>query len=424
MTAHLARGHLLLQQSRPRQAIDEYRQHLVEDPNDPQAHAHLALCLGELEQYGEATEHAQQAIGLAPDAGFPHFVAAHIFAQRNRLDEAKKAIDQAIELEPYFPSFFYLRGVIAAEQHRWEDALADADAGLKIDPEDTDCLNLRTKSLMKLGRRQEAGESIEAALRHDPHNAHTHATQGWTLLEQRQPKQAMEHFREALRLEPDFEWARAGIVEAMKARHFLYRIFLGYIFWMSRMSPRARWGIVIGGYVGFRLLSNVSVTHPAWSAWLLPLMIAYIAFALLTWLAGPLFNLLLRVSRFGRLALSADQTRAANLFGALLVTSLGLLAAAFYIGNSLLLIAALYTGLLMLPATAIFTCPSGWPRWTMIGGTVALAIAGAVSLSQARIIEEAIVTTDMGQSADNLFLYGIIGSQFLANYLAGVRVQR
>jgi len=35
------------------------------------------------------------------------------------------------------------------------------------------------------------------------------------------------------------------------------------------------------------------------------LLVAYMAFALLTWLADPLFNLLLRFSRFGRLAFPA-----------------------------------------------------------------------------------------------------------------------
>lgn len=424
MTAHLARGHLLLQQSRPQQAIDEYRRHLVEEPNDPQAHAHLALCLGELRQYDAASEHAAQAIGLAPEVGFSHYVAALIDVKRNRLDQARRGIDQAITLDPYCPSFFYLRGAIAGEQHRWRDALADADAGLQIDPDDADCLNLRTRSLMMLGRRGEAGETIAAALRNDPHNAYTHATQGWTLLERREPGRALEHFREALRLEPNSEWARAGIVEAMKARHVLYRVFLGYIFWMSRLSPRARWGIVIGGYVGFQMLRRLSAAHPQWSAWLLPVLIAYVAFALLTWLAAPLFNLLLRLSRFGRLALSPDQARAANLFGLLLLAACGLVVAAFVVGNPILLIAAFYTGLLMLPATAIWTCPAGWPRWSMAACTGALALTGIFSLTQAFLHKGEMHTSDLGETADTLFLFGIIGSQFLANFLMNVRVVR
>ncbi len=59
-------------------------------------------------------------------------------------------------------------------------------------------------------------------------------------------KQALEHFREALRLKPDMEWARNGMVEALKARYFLYRLMLRYYLWMSRFTRRGQWGMIIG----------------------------------------------------------------------------------------------------------------------------------------------------------------------------------
>lgn len=424
MTAHLTRGNLLFHQSRPQQAADEYRRHLLEEPNDPQGHAHLALCLTQLKQFDAATEHAQQAIGLAPDVGFSHFVLAQVMAVRSRIPEAKSAIDAAIQLDPHVPMFFYLRGRIHGELHEWQAALADADAGLQIDPEDTECLNLRAQSLMKLGRRMEAGESLETALAQDPDNAFTHTTRGWSLLEQRQTKQALHHFREALRLEPDSDWARAGIVEAMKARHFLYRLFLGYMFWMSRLSPRLRWGIVIGGYLGIRVLSSVSAANPSWGAWLLPLIVLYVGFALLTWLAQPMFNLLLRVSRFGRLALSGEQRWGANLIGLLLTSALGFVVAAFWLNAARLLIGALYTALLMLPASAIFACANGWPRTTMAGVTVLLAVVGAASLQTLSEVEGQLTPTPAGEGLQTLFIVGLLGSQFLANALVGARVRK
>lgn len=423
MTAHFTRGNLLLHQSRHEQAADEFRQHLLENPNDPLGHAHLALCLAEMKDFKAATEHARQAVALAPDVGFSHFVVANVMVKRNRLKEAKTAIDEAIQLEPHVPMFFFLRGLISGEEHQWESALADADAGLEIDPEDAECLNLRAQSLMKLGRRLEAGESLETALREDPDNALTHATRGWSLLEQGQQDEAMTHFREALRLDPEFEWARAGIVEGMKAKHFIYRIFLGYIFWMMRLSPRARWGIVIGGYIGYRLMASVAESNPALGVWLLPLMIAYVGFALMTWLAGPLFNLLLRMSRFGRLALSRDQTWAANLFGSLLLVAIALLAAGVWSGNQRMVIAALYTALLMLPASSIFVCPAGWPRWTMAGVTLLLAAVGAAELASVVMANGRMMQTRASQGLGQLFLYGILGSQLLANALVGIRIK-
>jgi tetratricopeptide (TPR) repeat protein len=423
MTAHLTRGTLLLQQSRHQQAADEFRQHLLDEPNDPVGHANLALSLAELKQFAPATEHARQAIGLAPDVGYCHFVLARVMIKRNRLQEAKAAIDEAIALEPHVPMYFFLRGLIHGDQHRWEDALADADAGLEIDPEDPECLNLRAQSLMKLGRRLEAGESLEEALHQDPDNPFTHTTRGWSLLEQRHTQEALSHFREALRLDPDFEWAQAGIVEALKARHFVYRIFLSYIFWMSRLSPQARWGVVIGGYLGYRFLSSFAAANPAVGIWVLPLLIVYIAFVLLTWLAGPLFNLLLRTNRYGRLALSADQRWGANLFGLMLLAALSLLGIALWAGSTRLLIAALYTGLLMLPASSIFVCSAGWPRWTMAGVTLLLALVGVAELTSLAVVEGRLIQTPASRSLGNLFVYGVLGSQLLANGVVGARVK-
>ncbi|MDB5311521.1 MAG: tetratricopeptide repeat protein [Gemmataceae bacterium] len=46
---------------------------------------------------------------------------------------------------------------------------------------------------------------------------------GWALLHARQPAEALTHFREALRLDPTNEWARDGLIEALKARYWVYR---------------------------------------------------------------------------------------------------------------------------------------------------------------------------------------------------------
>ena len=48
---------------------------------------------------------------------------------------------------------------------------------------------------------------------------------------------ALEHFREALRLNPSPEWARAGLVEALKAR-YPSAASLRYFLWMSTLSRR------------------------------------------------------------------------------------------------------------------------------------------------------------------------------------------
>ena len=91
-------------------------------------------------------------------------------------------------------------------------------------------------ALVQLGRKDEAQQTLGSALANDPENALTHANQGWALLHRGDHAKALEHFREALRIDPELDWARAGIVEALKARHLIYRVMLRFFLWMGRQS--------------------------------------------------------------------------------------------------------------------------------------------------------------------------------------------
>lgn len=391
----------------------------------------LALCLTEQQQFPAALEEARQAVHLCPDVPFSHYVLARVAYHRNDYRAALGAIQEAIRLDPTDPDHFSLLAAVHFEERRWAEALAAADQGLRQDPEHVGCANLRAMALVKLGRRSEAGVAIEGALAKAPESSITHANQGWTLVERGEYAKALEHFREALRLDPQNEWARQGIVEALQARHLIYAVMLRYFLWMSRLSQQAQWGIVIGGYVGYRVLGTVAKANPALAPWILPVQILYVVFALMTWLAQPLFNLVLRLNRFGRLALSREQVVASNWVGACLLLALacvaGFLASGF---ERVFLLAALIFGLQALPTSAVFKCEPGWPRRAMLlyavgmGGlgvtAAALLLAGAWAADDAR-------AATLGRFAGpplGLFLLGVFVSGFLANYLIGQRPKR
>ena len=217
--AHFQRGSLLYQQGRYADAIGELQLQLAAGETFL-THSLLALCLAQLEKFPEAMEHVQRAIHLAPDESFGHYALAQVMLHRNRFDEASAAIEEAIRLDPFDADYFAILGSIELRHSRWREALAAADQGLAIDPEHQLLTNLRAQALVKLGDRAAAAATIGEALARRPDDPYTHANQGWALLHAGQPHQALEHFREALRLNPELEWARIGIVEALKARNF------------------------------------------------------------------------------------------------------------------------------------------------------------------------------------------------------------
>ena len=173
------------------------------------------------------------------------------------------------------------------------------------------------------------------------------------------------------------EWAREGIVEALKARYWLYRQILRYFLWMRRLSGRAQWGMVLG----LLLVQNMLPSLPGALAPLGNILFwCLIAFVFFTWTADPIFNLLLRLNRLGRLALSREQTWASNCVGACFLFALAALAAWALSGDGRFCLAALMAGWLVIPVAGTFKCRSGRPRLLMVLYTVLLAVLGAGGL--------------------------------------------
>jgi tetratricopeptide (TPR) repeat protein len=415
----IERGSLLFQTGRHELAEQEFRAALVQEPNNALAHAMVALCLVEQKKYAEATTEAQQAIGLRPDWDVGYSALAAIFSARERLKDAALMAQRAIELDPFDPQHHALLAGIRIKQRQWPAALVEADVGLAIDPQHASCVNYRGIALVNLGRREEASQTIGGALQRNPHNATTHANQGWALLHSGDHKAALEHFREALRINPESQWARAGIVEALKARNIIYRVMLRYFLFMSRMSRQVQWGIVVGGYLAYQLLHQVSQSHPQLSPWVTPILIAYNVFAVMTWLSGPLFNLMLRIDKFGRYALSGDQRACSNWVGVCLLIVIGVAAMWFMHHDLIFLLGAALVAIMAIPISAVFRCDEGWPRWTMTGYSMILVLllTGVFILMLGGQF-------DIGLTLLKTYVVAVVAAQFVANGLAMASVKK
>lgn len=427
MSRHIERAVLLYEQDRNDQAAKELRQALAADPDNALAHSLLALCLSDMEQYQEATREARHGVHLEPDSRFSHYALAYVLCDRERLEEARRAIQEAIRLDPDDAQNFGLLAGIEYKSRDWPKALEAAEMGLRLDPEEVACTNIQAMALVNLGRKAEAGRTIDAALQRDPENPVVHANMGWTLLHRGEPRQAMEHFREALRLDPGMEWARAGIIEAMKARNFIYRWLLAYFLWMTRLSHKAQWGVIIGLYVGYRLLRGLARSNPELAPYLYPLLAAYLIFGLLTWIGEPLFNLLLRLNRFGRLALSPNEIKGANWLAICLGGAILSGIACWWFRDPVLLALAVFSGLMAMPVAATFRRPPGWPRKFLSIYTLALAAVGMGGILTLWIASRQ-AGPETGERLFTIFgvvfLLGWILFQWVANAVAMARVRR
>ncbi|MGP0069356.1 MAG: tetratricopeptide repeat protein [Isosphaeraceae bacterium] len=410
MSTAYQRGIVLFQQGRYDLADREFRQELASDPDNPQAHAFLALCLSEQKRNDDALREADEAVRLEPDEAFGHYARGRILCDQERFKDAEAAAREAIRLDPVNAGYFGLLAGAEMGRRRWAEALDAAGRGLAIDPEDPGCTNLRAMALVQLGRKDEAEQALGSALANDPENALTHANQGWALLHQGDHQRALEHFREALRIDPNLDWARGGIVEALKARYLIYRLMLRFFLWIGRQSTVAQWVVILAIVFGRSILASIARTHPALEPFVLPVLALTFGFLLLTWIASPLFNLLLRLNRFGRLALSRDQRISSTWIGACFVAAAGFFVTDLVHPTSLTFLGMMYFGFLLMPLAVTFNRPPGKPRRVMAVYTGSVALMGLPILSLA-LLGPASPWKD-GKLASELFTYCIYGSVF------------
>jgi tetratricopeptide (TPR) repeat protein len=410
MSTAYQRGIVLYQQGRYDLADREFRQELATAPEHSLAHAFLAICLSAQDQDEDALREADEAVRLDPEEAFCHFARGQVLRDQDRLKDAKAAVEEAIRLDPVNAGYFGLLASVEIGRRRWAEALDAADRGLALDPENRVCTNLRAMALVQLGRKDEAEQTLGSALANNPEDALTHANQGWALLHRGDHARALEHFREALRIDPELDWARIGIIEALKARHLIYRLMLRFFLWMGRQSTVAQWAVILGFVFGRKILANLASSHPALEPFVIPILALTFAFLLLTWIASPLFNLLLRLNRFGRLALSSDQRIASSWIGGCFVAAVVFFVANLVHSTPLTFLGMMYFGFLLMPLAVTFNQAPGKTRRLMAAFTGVVALLGLPMLSLV-LLGSSSPWRDVNLAGE-LFSYSIYGSVF------------
>lgn len=408
---HIERARVLMEQERHELAERELRRHITAEPDDATAHAMLALCLSEQKKHKAAEESARRAVALAPAFPYAHYALAWVRNQADRLAEAEDAIAEAIRLDPEEADYFALLSSVKMQRRRWREALEAAERGLYFDAGHVGCINLRAMALNQLGLSDDAAVAIEGALSVEPENALTHANRGWQEVHRGDYERAMGHFREALRIDAQLEWAREGVVEVLKARNPVYRLMLRYFLWSSRLSGRATWMFILGFFLLSRVLRQGIRSNPELAPLLWPLYGLYLAFVLMTWIARPLFDLLLRLDPVGRVALSKQQVAASNWVGGAILSGLAGLALGLATGVLPFYLLAVGSLMMTVPLAGAFAADSERARKVLPRYAAVLGALGLLTLAVS------FYDFELAMLPGTLFLLGFFVYGWVANAL-------
>lgn len=405
----LSKVDILIQQKKYPEAETILKDLLSAEPHSVPFLALLAEVNLQQDQFDRARSIIDQAIGRSPDSSHLFYIKARIAVQQDNYDEAEKNLYNAIELDPYDATYFALLATIKLSRKQFEEALDLANEALQIDAENLLALNTRSTALNKLNKKEESFQAIEGALREDPNNAYTHANFGWGLLENGDHKKALEHFREALKNQPDFDYAQVGMVEAMKAGNPFYRAFLKYSFWMGNLTSKYQWGVIIGLYIGVKIVTSIARSNEKLQPYLFPLIIALAILIFSTWVVSPISNLFLRFNKFGNLLLDRKEKISSNLVAVSLgVFVLGVLSYLFLSDEKFLSI-AVFGFAMMVPLGTMFS-PTKYKHSLLIY-TAAMAFVGVGAIALT------FYSGDLFNVMAVVFVLGFVGFQWVANFL-------
>lgn len=316
-----------------------------------------AICNLELKNFDFAYQCIQSGLALNANDALLHSLACSYFMHKSDLKNAEYHIKTAIDINPEEADYFANYGSIKMMQNKWEEAIELVDKGLELQPDNLSCLNIRTTALTKLKRHSEAESTIENALGFDPNNAATHANIGWRELEKRNYKKSLEAFSTALAISPNSHYAKEGLIEALKAKYWFYKLFLAYVFWLSRLDKRTQGFFVFGIYILIRILRYVAESVPAIEMPVLIIVVCYSIFALSTWIITPLTDLIFRFNKYGKHLLSGEEKKATNYSMFSLLAAVLNIALFFVTSDLLYLFGALGGVALLIPISRLNSSP-------------------------------------------------------------------
>lgn len=382
MTNTLEKAGFLIHHARYGQAEKEIRGLLADQPENGIAHSMLALVLlHDRRRKKESIIEAEKAVGMTPDSAYAFYILSVVHLNFENIPKAELAIQEALKIDPEEPDYYYIYSSIRVQQKRYPEALELAEKGLELDPEDEDCRKARAIALMRLNRAGEADMEIEGVLQNNAEDPEAFAIRGWAALEKREYKTALEHFRESLRLDPSSEYARHGLVTALKTKSLFYRMFFLYYSFMGKLSGKAQWVVIIGLYVLIRILNTAARRYPGMEPYVVPITIGYAGFVFLSWTINSFYNFVLRFNRYSKYALSRGQILGANFTAGLLALTAAMTAVYIMTERAAPAFCAMGAFLMILPVSATFERHGSrkFTRIAILTGILLLLLAASIA---------------------------------------------
>ena len=187
------------------------RQILGAQPTSPEAEHLLGVVMHQSGKLGEAIEHVQRAIKLAPKVALFHANVGEMLRLAGRPRLAVEAAQRAIAIDPQMPAALSNLGVALYELQDYGGAVRAQHRAIAINPDFAQAHSNLGNALHALRRFEEAVEAYRRAIALNPGYADAWANLGTTLHHSGSFDEGMSALRRAVALAPHHANARSGL---------------------------------------------------------------------------------------------------------------------------------------------------------------------------------------------------------------------
>jgi tetratricopeptide (TPR) repeat protein len=240
MGRHYEHGVVLFGMGRYRDAIDAFTSELSDNPDCALSYAMRAASWLNNQRIRFAQRDIVNALRLAPDLAYAHYILSCIHSGQGRVKAAEAAVREALRLDPR-PEFFCRLGEIEFGRNRMEQCRRALEEGLALDPCHAPSLMLQAKALAAIGRHADACECLHVLLSQNPESPEAHHALGSVTLQSGNTGEALNALREARRLNPIKHHDRDALGAAYGRLLWPLRILDRYLLRYESWSPARRW---------------------------------------------------------------------------------------------------------------------------------------------------------------------------------------
>jgi tetratricopeptide (TPR) repeat protein len=253
--ANLQRGEMLRNQSRHAEAEKYLQQAITEQPSNAEGYYQLAFCYCNWSNHGQkALDTIDRALSLDPNRAEFYSLWAWILGNLGKQKDAIQVADHALEINPHSILALNAQTRAYSALHDWKQAEAHARRTLALNSRNELAANLLAQALRQQDRLQESDAVTASLLAQVPDNAMAQCNAGWSALQAGDHRRANQHFLEALRLDPDYDYARRGLLHSFNSKVWIYRIYFQFVAWLGKHRKGMRYFLLAVIYVVYRLV--------------------------------------------------------------------------------------------------------------------------------------------------------------------------